>query len=60
MRTFITKRNKKQDMVLEVRRVTVKEMSVQLGIGEANVYRMFKRLGLKKLCKVGSEDVDRC
>jgi hypothetical protein len=24
------------------------------------VYRMFKRLGLKKLCKVGSEDVDRC
>jgi transposase len=49
------------DMVLGVRCVTVKEMSVQLEIEEASVCRILKQLGLKKgLCKVCSKDVDRC
>jgi transposase len=48
------------DMVLEDKRVTLKEMSIELGIGEASVCRILKQLGLKKLCKVGSEHNDRC
>jgi hypothetical protein len=48
-------------MVLEDGRVTVKEMSIQLGIGEESVCSILKWLGLKKsLCKLGSEDFDRC
>jgi transposase len=34
------------NMVLEDRRVTVKEMSVQLEIGEASVCRILKQLGV--------------
>jgi hypothetical protein len=37
------------DMVLVDRRVTVKEMSVQLGIVEASVCRILKHLGLKNV-----------
>jgi hypothetical protein len=37
-------------MDLEDKLVTVKEMSVQLGIGEASVCRILKQLRLKKVC----------
>jgi hypothetical protein len=37
-------------MVLEDKCVTVKGMSVQLGIGEVSVCRILKYLGLKKVC----------
>jgi AraC-like DNA-binding protein len=37
-------------MVLEDNQVTVKEMSAELGIGEASVCRIFKQLGIKKVC----------
>jgi hypothetical protein len=40
-------------MVLEERRVTLKEMSVKLGNGEASVCRILKQLGLKKVCARG-------
>jgi transposase len=40
-------------MVLEDRRMTVKEMSVQVGIGEASVCRILKELGLKKFVQGG-------
>jgi DNA-binding transcriptional regulator GbsR (MarR family) len=46
-------------MVLEDKRVTVKEMSVKLGIGETSVCRILKELGEKCLCKVKFGDVDR-
>jgi predicted DNA-binding transcriptional regulator AlpA len=37
-------------MVLKDRCVTVEEMLVQLGIGEASVYRTLEELRLKKVC----------
>jgi hypothetical protein len=37
-------------MVLEDNRVTVKEISVKLGIGESSMCRILKQLGLKKVC----------
>jgi hypothetical protein len=37
-------------MVLGDKRVTLKEMSVKLGIEEASVCRILKQLGLKKVC----------
>jgi hypothetical protein len=48
------------DMVLKDRSVSMKEISVELGIGDASVYRILKQLGLRCWCRVGSEDVDRC
>jgi hypothetical protein len=40
------------NMVLENRCVTVKDISVQLGIGETIVCRILKRLNLRKVCAV--------
>jgi phosphosulfolactate phosphohydrolase-like enzyme len=48
-------------MVLEDGRVTVKEMSIQMEIWEESVCKILKRFGVEKnLCKLGSEDFDRC
>jgi hypothetical protein len=41
------------DMGLEDRRVTVKELSIQVGNWEESVCRVLKRLGLKKSVKTG-------
>lgn len=38
------------NLVMDDRRVTVKEMSLRVGIGEASVCRILKQLGLKKVC----------
>jgi hypothetical protein len=41
------------NMVLEDRHVTEKEMSIQMGIGGESVCRILKRLGLKRFVQTG-------
>ena len=48
------------NLILADKRVTAKELSLQVGVEEASVCRILKQFEFKKVYAGGSEDVDRC